>query len=61
MNHLGHESRAVHAAYAGGAQVAVLPLELYEAQKEKTVIQFKQASQQATPNQAGEEKKASHG
>ena len=27
MNHLGHESRAIHAAYAGGAQVAVLPLE----------------------------------
>jgi len=61
MNHLGHESRAVHAAYAGGAQVAVLPLEFYEAQKEEKVIQFKQASQQATPNQAEEEKKASHG
>jgi len=44
MNHLGHESRAVHAAYAGGAQVAVLPLEFYEAQKEEKVIQFKQAS-----------------
>ena len=57
MNHLGHESRAVHAAYAGGAQVAVLPLEFYEAQKEAKVIQFKQA----TLNQAGEEKKVSHG
>ena len=30
MTHLGHESRAIHAAYAGGAQVAVLPLEFYE-------------------------------
>jgi integrase len=61
MNHLGHESRAVHAAYAGGAQVAVLPLEFYEAQKEEKVIQFKQTLQQAPPNQAEEEKKASHG
>jgi len=61
MNHLGHESRAIHAAYAGGAQVAVLPLEFYEAQKEEKVIQFKQASQQAPPNQAEEEKKANHG
>jgi L-aminopeptidase/D-esterase-like protein len=60
MNHLGHESRAIHAAYAGGAQVAVLPLEFYEAQKEEKVIQFKKASQLATPNQAEEEKKASH-
>jgi len=40
MNHLGHESRAIHAAYAGGAQVAVLPLEFYEAQKLKNVVQF---------------------
>ncbi len=61
MNHLGHESRAIHAAYAGGAQVAVLPLEFYEAQKEEKVIQFKHASQQATPNHTEEEKKASHG
>ena len=57
MNHLGHESRAIHAAYAGGAQVAVLPLEFYEAQKEAKVIQFKQA----TSDQANEQKKASHG
>jgi integrase len=61
MNHLGHESRAIHAAYAGGAQVAVLPLEFYEAQKEEKVIQFKQAAQQAAPSQPEEEKKASHG
>src|SRR5271155_3168657 len=60
MNHLGHESRAIHAAYAGGAQVAVLPLEFYEAQKKEKVIQFKQTSQQATSEQPEEEKKASH-
>jgi integrase len=46
MNHLGHESRAIHAAYAGGAQVAVMPLEFYEAQRQEKVIQFKQAAQQ---------------
>jgi integrase len=40
MNHLGHESRAIHAAYAGGAQVAVLPLEFYEAKALKNVVQF---------------------
>jgi len=40
MNHLGHESRAIHAAYAGGAQVAVMSLEFYEAQNAKNVIQF---------------------
>jgi len=61
MNHLGHESRAIHAAYAGGAQVAVLPLEFYEAQKEAKVIEFKQASQQAASDQDDEEKNASHG
>ncbi len=61
MNHLGHESRAIHAAYADGAQVAVLPLEFYEAQKEEKVIQFKQASQQATSDRVEGGKKASHG
>jgi integrase len=59
MNHLGHESRAIHAAYAGGAQVAVLPLEFYEAQKEEKVIQFKQVAQQAMSKQ--DEEKVSHG
>jgi integrase len=47
MNHLGHKSRAIHAAYASGAQVAVLPLEFYEAQNEQKVIQFTQAAQQS--------------
>jgi len=40
MNHLGHESRAIHAAYAGGAQVAVLPLEYYEEQRARKIIEF---------------------
>jgi integrase len=40
MNHLGHKSRAIHAAYAGGAQVAVMPLEFYEAENLKNVVQF---------------------
>ena len=40
MNHLGHKSSAIHAAYAGGARVATLPLEFYEAQKLKNVLQF---------------------
>ena len=44
MNHLGHESRAIHAAYAGGATVATLPLELYEAQKREKVVQFTAAA-----------------
>jgi integrase len=58
MNHLGHESRAIHAAYAGGAQVAVMPLEFYEAQREEKVVQFKQAARQATTE---DEKQVSQG
>jgi integrase len=44
MNHLGHESRAIHAAYAGGATVATLPLEFYESQKREKVVQFTAAA-----------------
>ncbi len=40
MNHLGHKSRAVHAAYGGGAHTAVLPLEYYEAEKAKDILKF---------------------
>jgi integrase len=40
MNHLGHKSRAIHAAYAGGAQAAVLPLEFYESEKAKKILKF---------------------
>ena len=49
MNHLGHESRAIHAAYAGGAQVAVLPLEFYEAQQLKNVVQFTAGAEDKQP------------
>ena len=44
MSHLGHESRAIHAAYAGGATVATLPLEFYEAQKLENVVKFTAAA-----------------
>ena len=44
MNHLGHESRAIHAAYAGGVTVATLPLEFYEAEKLKNVVLFTTAA-----------------
>jgi integrase len=44
MSHLGHESRAVHAVYAGGATVATLPLEFYEAKKRENVVQFTAAA-----------------
>jgi hypothetical protein len=50
MNHLGHKSRAIHAAYAGGAQVAVLPLEYYEEQRAKKVIEFGEAQRNFESN-----------
>jgi integrase len=49
MNHLGHESRAIHAAYAGGAQVAVLPLEFYEAEKATKIIRFERLADGREP------------
>jgi len=52
MNHLGHKSRAIHAAYAGGAQAAVLPLEYYEAKKEEKVIQFANSSRSVESRQS---------
>jgi integrase len=45
MTHLGHKSRAIHAAYADGAHVAVLPLEFYQAEKEKKIIRFDQTAE----------------
>ena len=47
MTHLGHKSRAIHAAYADGAHVAVLPLEFYQAEKEKKIIRFDQQTEAA--------------
>ena len=46
MNHLGHKSRAVHAAYGSGAMTTVLPIEFYEAEKEKKIISFAEAHDQ---------------
>jgi hypothetical protein len=40
MNHLGHKSKAVHAAYGSRATITTLPLEYYELQKTKKIIEF---------------------
>ncbi len=40
MNHLGHKSRAVHAAYGVGANIMVLPLEFYETEKANKIVRF---------------------
>ncbi len=47
MNHLGHKSRAIHAAYGAGANPTVLPLEFYEMEKERNIVRF---DSQAVPN-----------
>ncbi|HSI86576.1 MAG TPA: tyrosine-type recombinase/integrase [Candidatus Methylacidiphilales bacterium] len=46
MNHLGHKSKAIHAAYGRRAQVTTLPLEYYEMQKAKKIIEFTQAGRE---------------
>ena len=43
MNHLGHKSKAIHAAYGRRASVTTLPLEYYEAQKARKIIEFSRA------------------
>jgi integrase len=43
MNHLGHKSKAIHATYGKRATVTTLPLEYYEAQKTKKIIEFSEA------------------
>jgi hypothetical protein len=52
MTHLGHKSRAIHAAYADGAHVAVLPLEFYQAEQERKIVRFEQ--QEVEPNMSGD-------
>ena len=47
MNHLGHKSRAIHVAYAAAATVTVLPLEFYEAERQKKIIRFDQQAEAA--------------
>jgi len=40
MAHLGHKSRAIHHGYARKADGVTMPLEYYEAEKSKKVIEF---------------------
>lgn len=42
MNYLGHKSKAIHAAYGRRANITTLPLEYYELQKTKKIIEFNQ-------------------
>jgi hypothetical protein len=48
MNHLGHKSKAIHAAYGRRASVTTLPLEYYEAQKARKIIEFSRAAHKST-------------
>ncbi|HEV3272798.1 MAG TPA: tyrosine-type recombinase/integrase [Candidatus Methylacidiphilales bacterium] len=41
MNHLGHKSKAIHAAYAGDAKTVTLPLEHYEAEMQRKIVEFR--------------------
>jgi hypothetical protein len=41
MNHLGHKSKAIHAAYAGDTKTVTLPLEHYEAQMQRKIVEFR--------------------
>ncbi len=45
MAHLGHNSNAVHRAYARRARNVTLPLEYYEAKREGKIVEFKATSQ----------------
>ena len=44
MAHLGHNSRAIHQAYARKANVLTMPLEHYEKIKAEKVIEFRQVA-----------------
>jgi hypothetical protein len=56
MNHLGHKSKAVHAAYGRRASVTTLPLEYYEAQKARKIIEFSRATRESTAVSLAEHK-----
>jgi integrase len=47
--HLGHSSQAVHRAYAKRAEVVTLPLEHYEAIKDKKLLTFSPIENTPTP------------
>lgn len=48
MSVLGHQSRAVHQAYAKKAEVDVLPLEYYERKREDKIIEFSKYQQRSS-------------
>ena len=54
MNHLGHKSKAIHAAYGRRASVTTLPLEYYEAQKAKKIVLFTEAQRSLEAEKTGE-------
>ena len=54
MNHLGHKSKAIHAAYGRRASITTLPLEYYEAQKAKKIVLFTEAQRSLEAEKAGE-------
>ena len=41
MNHLGHKSKAVHRAYASKAKMVTLPLEHYEKDRARKIVDFR--------------------
>ncbi len=45
MNYLGHKSKAIHEAYGRRANITTLPLEYYETQKAKKIIEFSQGQE----------------
>ena len=54
MNHLGHKSKAIHAAYGRRASITTLPLEYYEAQKAKKIVLFTEGQRSLEAGKAGE-------
>jgi hypothetical protein len=54
MNHLGHKSKAIHAAYGQRASITTLPLEYYEAQKAKKIVLFTEGQRGLEAEKAGE-------
>jgi integrase len=53
MSHLGHNSRAVHRAYARKAKNVTMPLEYYEKQKQGKILEFQRDANTPTHYYAG--------
>jgi hypothetical protein len=60
MNHLGHKSKAVHAAYGSRASITTLPLEYYEMQKAKKIIEFSEVRKDNLVQPEAESPELSH-